>query len=158
MKDKFKSDELLFFFIEGLKKLYTVAKTALTDKEHLLFKLLKGSQTIDVKGFPTETNIESVEWYLLSINPFLNYKFTSPGEFNFLMLDWEKDENVVFDTSSKRYRYAWGFSTDEVEAKSSLTDLQMKLVMKFAEAPGNSKIIGVHAPPIGPWADWYDDE
>jgi calcineurin-like phosphoesterase family protein len=145
--------------IDALRRFYTVARTAVSDKDKLLFKLLKGDPTLDVKGFPTETQVESVEWYLLSINPFLNYQFTFPGGYNFLMLDWEEDENVVFDSSNKGILYGWGFSTDEgPKARNCLTALQKKLVENLLKSRGEAKIIGIHSPPIGPWHDWYDYE
>jgi 3',5'-cyclic AMP phosphodiesterase CpdA len=145
--------------VDALKRLYTVSKAAITDKDKLLFKLLKGDSTIDVRGFPTETNIESVEWYLFAINPFLNYQFTLPGGYELLMLDWEKEEDVIFDAYSKGKNYGWGFSTDEgPKARNSLTSVQKKLIERLLKSNGKTKIIGIHAPPIGPWPDWYDDE
>ena len=44
------------------------------------------------------------------------------------------------------------------KARNSLTELQKDLVERFTAQPGAAKIIGIHAPPIGPWSDWFDDE
>ena len=149
-----KADDL----VEAVKILYTVTKTAVTDSDKLLLKLLKGDPTIDIKKFPTATDIESVEWYLFCINPFLNYQFTLPGGYSLLMLDWEENENVVFDTSYKGRLYSLGFSTGAPRARNCLTALQKKLVEAFLKTNGKAKIVGMHSPPIGPWPDWYDDE
>jgi len=126
--------------------------------KQLLFKVFGGGQTLDVPGLPTETTVESVAWYLLSINPFLDYWFTHPAGHGVLMLDWAEDENVIFGDIFQGQRYA-SFSSDEgPKARNSLTDLQVALVKEFADAPGMAKIIGIHAPPISPWDDWKDDE
>ena len=50
------------------------------------------------KGLPTETSVDSVIWYLLSINPFLDYAWEMPSRHRLLMLDWAKDEDVLFPT------------------------------------------------------------
>jgi hypothetical protein len=44
------------------------------------------------------------------------------------------------------------------KARNCLTGLQQHLVEDFTSIPGRAKIIGVHAPPIGPYPDWYDDD
>jgi hypothetical protein len=41
---------------------------------------------------------------------------------------------------------------------SCLTPLQQELVSGFFKLPGRSKIVGVHAPPIGPYPDWTDKD
>jgi len=100
-----------------------------------------------------------VEWYLFSINPFLDYQFTFPGGYNILMLDWAQKENVVFYNSQNGQQYGFALSPDEgPKASNCLTSNQKELVERFTATPGAAKIIGIHAPPIGPWPDWYDNE
>jgi predicted MPP superfamily phosphohydrolase len=127
----------------------------------LLLKLFGGDKTLDVPGLPTETTVESIAWYLLAINPFLDYRFTLPRGHSVLMLDWVEDENVFFGSiyQGKRYASVGGSSAAEGPvARNSLSDLQVDLVKQFTEMPGAAKIIGIHAPPIGPWSSWNDQE
>ncbi len=42
------------------------------------------------------------------------------------------------------------------KAKNCLTKLQQQLLKSFVASPGKSKLIGIHAAPIGPYPDWYD--
>ncbi len=129
--------------------------------KQVLLKVFGGDKTLDAPGLPTETTVESVVWYLLSINPFLDYRFTLPAGHNVLMLDWAEDENVFFGDifQGKRYGSLDKSSGDEgPTARNCLTDLQVALVKQFTEAPGVAKIIGIHAPPIGPWDNWDDAE
>lgn len=128
---------------------------------HAVRKMFGGESTMDVPGLPTETTVESVAWYLLAINPFLDYRFSLPGSHGVLMLDWAEDESVFLGDiyQGKRYGSFDKHSGDEgPKARNALTDLQMALVREFAEAPGVAKVIGIHAPPIGPWDDWNDQE
>jgi hypothetical protein len=127
-----------------------------------LVRLMRQTKTMNVKDTPAETTIASVEWYLLSINPFLDYAFTLPNQHRVLMLDWAEEENVLFPIVSggKPYPYmVWqaGEAADPgPKARNCLTSLQQDLVSSFITLPGRSKIIGVHAPPIGPYPDWTD--
>ena len=41
----------------------------------MLAKLFAQTRNVEQKGFPIETSVESIAWYLLSINPFLDYAF-----------------------------------------------------------------------------------
>ena len=126
-----------------------------------VLKLLVGGQTLDVKGLPSETSLESVTWYLLCINPFLDYQFSVPSGHKILMLDWAEDENLAFPDYSGGFRKKGflNFSYDEgPKARNCMTDVQVALVKKFTEMAGTAKIIGIHAPPIAPWFDWYDSE
>lgn len=126
-----------------------------------LLKAFGGDKTLDAPGLPTETTVESVAWYLLAINPFLDYRFTLPGGHKVLMLDWAEDENLFFGSiyQGKRYGSLDKSSGDEgPTARNSLSDLQVALVQQFTEAPGVAKIICIHAPPIGPWDNWDDGE
>ena len=71
----------------------------------VLVKLFaQSSNPVALKGFPVETSVESIAWYLLSINPFLDYAFTLPGKQSVLMLDWAKDEDVLFSEDSRTAR------------------------------------------------------
>lgn len=129
-----------------------------------LVRLMGQTQTMNVKDTPAQTTVASVEWYLLSINPFLDYAFTLPNQHRVLMLDWAEKENVLFPILSrgKSYPYlVWqaGAAADPgPKALSCLTSLQQDLVSGFIRLPGRSKIIGVHAPPIGPYPDWTDKD
>jgi predicted MPP superfamily phosphohydrolase len=127
----------------------------------VLLKVFGGDKTLDAPGLPTETTVESVAWYLMSINPFLDYRFTLPAGHGVLMLDWAENENLFFGSifQGKRFGSLDRSSGDEgPTARDCLSDLQVALVKQFTEAPGVAKIIGIHAPPIGPWHDWDDAE
>jgi len=127
-----------------------------------LFDKIKGNKTMNRPGFPTETSVESVAWYLLSINPFLDYQFTLPSGHSVLMLDWAEEENVFFPIINRGRGGFLKFNSQAADegpkAKNSLTSIQVKLVKVFLEEAPGTKIIGIHAPPIGPWDNWYDDE
>jgi hypothetical protein len=125
-------------------------------------KLIIQKQTLNEPHLPVETSIDSVAWYLMSINPFLDYVFALPGGQKILMLDWAKDEDLFFPLIQDGKE--WPFMPWQVQASSmpgpkarnSLTVLQKRLVDYFVGSPGKVKIIGIHAPPIGPYTDWYD--
>jgi hypothetical protein len=126
---------------------------------HWFRKAFGGEKTMDIPGLPTETTVESVAWYLMSINPFLDYSFTLPTGHCILMLDWAEDESVFLGDifQGKRYGSLDKRSGDEgPKAKNCLTDLQVALTTRFTSMPGKAKIIAIHAPPIGPWDNWYD--
>ena len=118
------------------------------------------SSSLDVKGYPTETNIDSIAWYLLSINPFLDYTFTLPGKQSVLMLDWARTEHVLFEDVVKGEK--WGYdplnpnsASGTPKASSCLTGLQQRLVAGFISGPSKAKVVGLHAPPISAYSDWY---
>ena len=105
---------------------------------------------MDVKGSPVQTVVESVLWYLLLINPFLDYAFALPSGHQILMIDWGEDEEVMnFDEP----RTFMGFGQ---RAANCLSPLQLWHVEQFAALPGKAKIIGIHAPPIGPYPEWSE--
>ena len=104
------------------------------------------------KGSPLQTNIDSVIWYLLLINPFLDYQVKLPGGQQLLMLDWGEDEEI-FNPDWPRTWMEFG-----QRAGKSLTSLQKWHVEDFVSLPGRAKIIGMHAPPIGPYPDWSDSD
>ena len=77
------------------------------------------------------------------------------------MLDWAEDESVLLGDifQGKRYGALDKRSGDEgPKAKNCLSELQVAMVKEFTELPGRSKAIAIHAPPIGPWDNWYDHE
>ncbi len=118
---------------------------------------------MDRKGFPTETNIDSVLWYLLTINPFLDYTVSLPGGFSVLMLDWAEKENVLFPiiTGGVRYPFlpwqAAEAASAGPKARNCLTALQQALTQAFLDLHGRAKVVGIHAPPLGPYPVWTDD-
>ena len=72
---------------------------------------------LDVKGSPVQTVIESVLWYLLLINPFLDYAFDLPSGQQVLMLDWAEDEEVM---NADEPRTFMGFGQRAANSLSSL--------------------------------------
>ena len=105
-------------------------------------------------GSPVVTDIKSIKWYLLLINPFLNYSFTLPSGQQLLMLDFAKDESL--QNPDKPFAKNWlGFGP---RAAKCPTALQKWLLDQFMSAPGRAKLIGVHVPPMGPFPEWTDDE
>ncbi len=130
----------------------------------VLLKLFaQSSNPVALKGFPVETSIESIAWYLLTINPFLDYTFTLPGEQSVLMLDWAKDEDVLFpkirDGQNEGYNPLMpGDASGTPRPRNNLTEMQMHLVADFLSGPSRAKVVGIHAPVIGPHGDWYDND
>ena len=129
-----------------------------------LAKLISQTKTLDVPGSPTETTVESVAWYLMAINPFFDYAFVLPSGHQVLILDWAKDEDVLFPIiyQGREWPYMlWQLETASApgpKAKSCLTPLQRRLVTRFVESSGSAKLIGMHAPPIGPYPDWLESD
>jgi hypothetical protein len=125
-------------------------------------RLALNTSRLNIKGAPTETTVASVMWYLLTINPFLDYAFPHPSGQKLLMLDWAEAEDVLFDIVEKGR--ARPYLPHEVEraaeggprAGDCLTAAQQKLVSRFLAWPGVSKVIGIHAPPVAPWSEWTD--
>ena len=143
-------------FLDALKTVGTALKA--------LGSLILQTRTMDEEGFPAETTVESVVWYLLAINPFFDYGFHLPGGHQVLMLDWAKDEDVLFPIIVKGQEWPYmlwqldSAADPGPKAKRSLTSIQQKLVQTLLETPGRSKVIGVHAPPIGPYPDWKEHD
>lgn len=129
-----------------------------------LIKALFQTKRLDVENTPLETNIKSVEWYLLSINPFLDYFFSLPGGHKLLMLDWAEDEDVLFPVIEGGSE--WPYMIWQMEkatgpgpkAGNSLTKIQQSLVRMFIGQTGKAKFIGIHAPLLGPYPDWSDQD
>ena len=107
---------------------------------------------LDIPGSPVQTTTESVIWYLLLINPFLDYAFPHPQGQQVLMLDWAEDEEVINPDEPRSFM---GFGQ---RAANSLSPLQRWHVSSFVRSPGRAKLIGIHAPPLGPFPDWTDDD
>lgn len=102
----------------------------------------------DVPGSPLQTNVDSVRWYLLAINPFLDYSVPFPGGQQLLMLDWAEDEEVIDADWLRR---------GTPRPADSLSSLQRWHVTEFLRTPGQAKVLGVHAPVLGPAFRWNDD-
>jgi hypothetical protein len=107
---------------------------------------------LDLPGSPVHTTVDSVIWYLLLINPFLDYAFGHPSGQQVLMLDWAEDEEVLNRDEPRSWE---GFGQ---RAANSLSPLQQWHVASFVRSPGRAKLIGIHAPVLGPYPDWNDDE
>lgn len=103
-------------------------------------------------GSPLETTVESVAWYLLLVNPFLDYALPMPGGQQLLMLDWGKDEDVTQRGS------AWALDFGTPSEANVLSDLQRWHVERFVASEGGAKIIGKHAPVLGPFPRWADED
>jgi hypothetical protein len=131
------------------RDLVEVFKSAWKSKG-LIPSLLFGSPTnLDYEKLPTHTHVESIAWYLLLINPFLDYQFALPTGHQFLMLDFGEQEEVnnTVENHSQGPR-----------AASCLTPLQQWQVEQLLRAPGKAKTIGIHTPPIGPRTSWSVNE
>ena len=115
----------------------------------LIPSLLFGSRAnLDFKNLPTYTTVDSVAWYLLLINPFLNYEFALPTGHQFLMLDFAENEEL---------KNTEGGQSQGPRALSCLTPLQQWHVDLLVKSSGKAKTIGIHVPPIGPRPNWYDE-
>lgn len=131
--------------------------------------IMYGPDTFD--SLPTFTAIESVKWYLLLINPFLEYLFDFPGGYPVLMLDWEKNERVIIRREDHPDPEKIGKNVREDVLKSmgqtvapspiardALSPVQKSLVDWFVRRSGPGKILGIHAPLVGPYTFWKDEE
>lgn len=121
------------------------SKLGLLKHPKVVGQVLAGN--FNLAGSPLQTTVESVMWYLLLINPFLDYRVKFPGGQQLLMLDWAEDEQIE-DLNDRTWLGAGP------RAAKSLTPLQKWHVEDFADLPGSAKIIGIHAPPIGPYPEW----
>jgi hypothetical protein len=141
---------------EGHKKAFAYSLQANSKLEAFMtypLTALKGAVGyFKFPGSPVETTVESIAWYLMVINPFLDYRFSLPGGHEFLMLDWASDEELWNPDEPRSFM---GFGQ---RAEKCLTSLQRWHVENFTSTPGRARIIGVHAPPIGPYTNWHDEE
>jgi predicted MPP superfamily phosphohydrolase len=117
---------------------------------------------LEIEGTPIHTVIDSVAWYLLLINPFLDYSFSIPGGYDVLMLDWAEDENVDKPQYNKGVDEGRTIVLPNVvgspNAMKSLSQEQKDIVEHFVEGKGRAKFFGVHAAVVGPWGHWYDND
>jgi hypothetical protein len=128
-----------------------------------LASFIAQTQSLDQEGLPTETKLSSVLWYLYCVNPFFDYYFSLPTGQDVLMLDWGKDENVLFPIAERGGNWPYLWQAEKAaypgpKAKRCLSDRQWAFVNEFVDSPGQAKIIGIHAPPIGPYPDWSDSD
>ena len=102
-------------------------------------------------GSPLETSVQSVAWYLLLINPFLDYAVPLPGGQQLLMLDWGDAEDVSQHT-------AWALDYGVPSEENVLSTLQRWHVEQFTQTPGVAKVIGKHAPVLGARPVWTNED
>jgi len=104
---------------------------------------------------PLWTDVESVAWYLLLINPFLDYTVRFPGGYSLLMLDWAQTEEI-WEGQQNAPMPILGIGLPV--AKHSLTDLQKSLVEWFLSSRDKALGIALHATLIGPPGGWSRKE
>jgi hypothetical protein len=121
---------------------------------------------LEKKGLPTETNVDSVLWYLLTINPFFDYAWALPSKHRLLMLDWAEDEGILFKRIENGVVKDYKVTPSGMEnatragpkAVRCLSSTQKLMVEQFVKIKNPAKVIGIHAPAIGPWSDWGEDD
>ena len=79
------------------------------------------------------------------------------------MLDWAKDERVLFSRIENGEKTGYnplmpGDAAGTPRPRNNLTEQQRNLVSDFLSGPSRAKVIGIHAPVIGPYGDWYDND
>jgi hypothetical protein len=127
----------------------------------IIKKLFVRDGSLEVPGTPIETRVESVAWYLLLINPFLDYSAQLPGDFRLTMLDWAENEIVDQHVIAGGIDYGPTLvipNTHGQMAKDAITPNQMWLVEQTWETHIGPKILGIHAPLVGPWPHWPNDQ
>ena len=132
----------------------------LRDFVKILGKAITASETLEDEGLPSETHVDSIAWYLLTINSFLDYRCELPGGYRLLMLDFGKREFLLIHDTRLGQNYAYVHPGDGQSrgprALSCLTKTQQWMVSQFLELPGKAKVIGIHTPPLGPYPDWSE--
>jgi hypothetical protein len=124
-------------------------------------KLFVRDGSLEIPGTPIETRVESVAWYLLLINPFLDYSAPLPGGYSLTMLDWAENEIVDQHVFAGGIDYGPTIlipNTAGQMAKDAITPNQMWLVQQVLETHIGPKILGIHAPLVGPWPHWPNDQ
>ncbi|MCK4790208.1 MAG: hypothetical protein KAV87_41095, partial [Desulfobacteraceae bacterium] len=101
-----------------------------------------------VSEIPILTDLDSVKWYFLLINPFLDYTPRLPGRYTLLMLDWAEDEQILGANVQR---------TGLPIAEESLTDIQKNMVEWFADRDDPAKVLGMHASIVGPRPEWDNE-
>jgi len=115
------------------------------------------------------TTTESILWYLLLINPFLDYSVRLPGKYGLLMLDWARTETLLrihgeaktpisVEHGHEMTPRSFWYDKDDPVAADSLNMVQLALVDHFSTQNVKAKILGIHAPLIGPTSSWPIDE
>ncbi len=138
-----------------------VYKAALRMLGSFIYWKVQGEGRLNIPETPTETTIESVAWYLLLINPFLDYAWHLPGGYHLVVLDWAIDEEVDLEVilgGESQGRNAFPNTYGGPKAKLCPTRVQMDLLEQVGRDPSKAKILAMHAPPIGPWGHWKDDD
>ena len=79
------------------------------------------------------------------------------------MLDWAKDEDVLFSKIENGEKTGYnplmpGDAAGTPRPRNNLTEMQQHLVTDFLSGPSRAKVVGIHAPVIGPHGDWYDSD
>lgn len=141
-------------------------KLDLVDIVKAIGKIQRRIGTLDDPGLPTETTVDSVLWYLLTINPFFDYMWRMPSSHQLLMLDWAEDEAVLFPIVRQGKEFILKFTKSDLvesadpgpKAIKALTAAQKWITTQLIRSRGTNKIIGIHMPPIGPYPDWTDKE
>jgi len=95
---------------------------------------------------PLRMNVDSVRWYLLLINPFLDYSAPYPGGYRCLMLDWGEDVELFRRSPGEGIVIPPGLPN----ATECLTDGQKHLVEWFVGQQDKAKVLGLHASIVGP--------
>lgn len=128
------------------------------------------------------TDVDSIAWYLLIINPFYDYIAQYPGplmpptntpqRYSFCVLDWGKDEEVMRDGAIWKFQFfsTYEKATDEDAAAGGLilargspwaagaiNDLQKELIWWFLTQERTAKVITTHFQIIGPRPSWPQD-
>ncbi len=123
-----------------------------------------------------DTTVDSVAWYLLLINPFLDYVVQYPApldptsreprRYSFLMLDWAREEETMkiglFSTYEKlvdESANAGGiiYSRGAPWARNAVTHLQKELAWWFLTQERTAKLVTAHWQVIGPRPSWPQD-
>lgn len=157
-----KAEKIAQSLIGGDVKILSLKFFASVFKNWGVVKSILGTGKLNEKGFPTETTVDSIVWYLLLINPFLDYQFKHPCGQSVLMLDWAEGETLLLEGTLERVIHTIAKTNFLIGAcaSKSLTNLQNIHVQIFTDPinKSKSKIIGIHSPPLGIWEEWYDDD
>lgn len=140
------------------------------DYDPLGGKILKGlwkkkvvrDGALDLPDTPLETSVDSVAWYLLLMNPFLDYTCPLPGGYSLTMLDWAQRERVDLHVLAGGVDYGQTLFMPNTfggpQPLNSITAHQAWLVKQVADFHIGPKILGIHAPLLGPWPHWPNDQ
>jgi hypothetical protein len=127
----------------------SVLQTAWTAAKAIPSFLFGTPANLDRAKLPTHTTVESIAWYLLVINPFLDYQFSLHTGHQFLMLDFAEQEEL--NNAVENHKQG-------PRALTCLTTLQQWHIERLVGSTGRAKTIGMHVPPIGPRPDWSEHD